>query len=292
MLQVERVADDVYVFTSDLYAQVTAGAVITPAGAALIDTLLFPQETREMRKFIEKKLECPIRYLILTHYHADHTYGASFFPEAEVVSHALCRNLMDTVGREGLKRAQAQNSELRGLKLVLPEVIFDDGSMELHLGNKTMILNHSPGHSEDLITVLVKEDKVLFASDTMMPIPVLSDGDYKAYLQSLENILDYELENVVQGHGEVVLRGEIGKTVEYLIEYITAVEAEVKSALEHGKRRKDLAYFDLPSMGRSAILLSGLVADLHEANLDYMYDLLKQTVEPLPHLIEDDPDDF
>ncbi len=292
MLQIERVADDVYVFTSDLYAQVTAGAVITPAGAALIDTLLFPQETREMRKFIEKKLECPIRYLILTHYHADHTYGASFFPEAEVVSHAKCRELLDTVGRVGLKRAQQQNSELRGLKLVLPEVVFSEGPLELRLGNKTMILNHAPGHSEDLITVLVKEDKVLFASDTMMPIPVLADGDYKEYIESLKYILNYELENVVQGHGEVVLRGEVGKTVEALIEYITTVEAEVKSALEHGKRRKDLAYFDLPSMGRSAILLSGLVADLHEANLDYMYDLLSKTVSALPHLIEYDEDVF
>ena len=38
-MQRERVADDIYVFTSDLYAQVTAGVVVTSEGAVVIDTL-------------------------------------------------------------------------------------------------------------------------------------------------------------------------------------------------------------------------------------------------------------
>jgi len=39
----ERVADDIYVFTSQLYVKVTAGAVLTSQGVVAIDTLLFPQ---------------------------------------------------------------------------------------------------------------------------------------------------------------------------------------------------------------------------------------------------------
>ena len=44
MLQ-ERVSDNIYVFTSDLYAQVTAGAIVTRGGAILVDSLPFPAET-------------------------------------------------------------------------------------------------------------------------------------------------------------------------------------------------------------------------------------------------------
>ena len=60
-MQRERVADDIYVFTSEVYAQVTAGAVITSEGAIFIDTLVFPEETRNIRNFIEGRLGCPVR---------------------------------------------------------------------------------------------------------------------------------------------------------------------------------------------------------------------------------------
>ena len=50
----ERVSDDIYVFTSDLYAQVTASAVVTDEGVIVIDTLPFPEETRAMMDFLER----------------------------------------------------------------------------------------------------------------------------------------------------------------------------------------------------------------------------------------------
>ncbi|MCZ7669582.1 MAG: hypothetical protein M5U34_21600 [Chloroflexi bacterium] len=47
----ERIADDIYVFTSKLYAQVTAGAVLTKEGVVLIDTLYYPEESKAIRDF-------------------------------------------------------------------------------------------------------------------------------------------------------------------------------------------------------------------------------------------------
>ena len=81
----ERIADDVYVFTSGLYAQVTAGAVVTSEGAVVIDTLPFPTETRQILHFLNQRSPAGIRYLILTHYHADHTLGASLFKGVPVI---------------------------------------------------------------------------------------------------------------------------------------------------------------------------------------------------------------
>ena len=52
----ERIADDIYVFTSRLYAQVTAGAIITKEGVILIDTLYFPEETWAIKEFLEDRL--------------------------------------------------------------------------------------------------------------------------------------------------------------------------------------------------------------------------------------------
>src|SRR6056297_238335 len=57
MIHRERVADEVYVFQSDVYAQVNAGAVISQEWAVVIDTLAFPDETLAIREFIEGELE-------------------------------------------------------------------------------------------------------------------------------------------------------------------------------------------------------------------------------------------
>ena len=53
MIHRERVADDVYTFQSDVYAQVNAGAVIGQDWAVVIDTLAFPDETLAIREFID-----------------------------------------------------------------------------------------------------------------------------------------------------------------------------------------------------------------------------------------------
>src|SRR5689334_2037634 len=96
----ERVATNVFVFSSEMYAQVTAGAVITSAGAVVIDTLPFPSESRQIVQFIEDRHGVQVRYVINTHYHADHTYGTCYFKHARVLSHRLCRELLNTRGRE------------------------------------------------------------------------------------------------------------------------------------------------------------------------------------------------
>jgi hypothetical protein len=136
----ERVAESVYVFTSERYASVNAGAVIGPDWSVLIDTLPFPDETQEMRDFIQDDLESDVRYIIYTHYHADHTFGACWFPDAFVLSHANTAKLLDTRGREGLERAKSENRALREVELKLPDFVFEQGSLGLRLGERTMEL--------------------------------------------------------------------------------------------------------------------------------------------------------
>jgi glyoxylase-like metal-dependent hydrolase (beta-lactamase superfamily II) len=77
----ERVSENVYWFQSDIYVQVTAGVISGPQWATVIDTLVMPEETLALRSFIEEELNVPVRYIINTHNHADHTWGNCFSPE-------------------------------------------------------------------------------------------------------------------------------------------------------------------------------------------------------------------
>lgn len=266
-MQRERVADDIYVFTSDLYAQVTAGVVVTTEGAVLIDTLAYPQETLLIKRFVESRLSTSVRYVINTHFHADHTIGTCFFEGARVIAHARCRDLLNTRGRESLERAKAASPELRDVKVKLPDVVFDSGTMALHVGNKTFQLWSTPGHSPDSIVCLVKEDRTLFAADTLMPLPYFVDGSYEDFLSSLYSLQDGNYENVIQGHGEIILRGEIEDKIQEDILYLLKLGEAVDSALAAPDPGRALEAIDIEACGKSRILLNGGGVQLHRQNV-------------------------
>lgn len=270
-MQRERVADDIYIFTSEIYAQVTAGVIITSEGAILIDTLVFPEETRAIRNFVEGRLNCPVRYVINTHYHADHTYGTCFFPHAVVVAHYKCFDLLDSRGRAGLEQAKAGMPELHQIQVVLPHLVFDRQPINLRLGNKNIQLWHTPGHSPDCIVCLVKEDRVLFASDTLMPVPYFVDGDYDDFVRSLHSLQNNSFEHVIQGHGEVILRGEIEEKIESDLHYLAAIKRHVEAARAKADPEKYLDDIDIERCGKSRIPLNGSVQELHRANLRALY---------------------
>jgi glyoxylase-like metal-dependent hydrolase (beta-lactamase superfamily II) len=227
MVQRERVAENVYSFQSDVYAQVNAGAVVGPNWAVVIDTLALPEETLEIRQFIEQELQIPIRYVVNTHYHADHTWGNYLFPNATVVSSVLCRDLLDTRGRESLEAARKQGTTFRQGRIVLPHLTFAAGSLSLRVGKKTLTLISLPGHSPDNLGVIVEEDRVLFAGDVFMPIPYIVDGNADDMVFSLKQIGKMGLENVVQGHGDIVLRGEVEGSVKDNLAYLSAIRRAV-----------------------------------------------------------------
>jgi cyclase len=271
----ERIADDVYVFTSRRYAQVTAGAILTREGVVLIDTLFYPEETLAIKEFLERRLGLVVRYVVNTHYHADHTLGTCLFPEAQVISHALCRELLDTAGREGLADMQSQTPEFAEARVVLPDLIFEDGVFNIYLGGKTVRLQHSPGHSPDLVSALVVNDRILFASDTVMPVPTLFDGDYDALVNSLTAMFEMNLESVVQGHGEVILRGEVEDLIRSDLNYLATIKRAVENAVQKGQPITSLDRITIESCGKSRIPLNGFVSDLHQANLRRLYEELQ-----------------
>ena len=271
MIHRERVADDVYTFQSDIYAQVNAGAVIGQDWAVVIDTLAFPEETLAIREFIEDELKRKVRYVINTHYHADHSWGNCFFPGAYVLSHALCRDMLEKIGAASLETAIEMDSVFQKTQIVLPHLTLDTGVLELIVGDKTLRFVELPGHSPDGIGVYVVEDEVLFAGDVWMPIPHIVDGDAQVMRESLNKIDLMTLENVVQGHGEVILRGEVNSSILDRIEYLDKIDQIVQDAALDEFPGEFLKEMDIEDCGKSRILLGGAAEEIHQQNLWHLY---------------------
>ena len=105
-----------------------------------------------------------------------------------------------------------------------------------------------------------------------MPVPYIVGGDRAAMIDSLRVIGQLSLENIVQGHGEIILRGEVEETLKTSILYLENIYEKVKKAVEAGAPPDSVAEIDIERCGKSRIPLNGLVQHLHEANLLYLYD--------------------
>lgn len=263
----ERVSENVFWFQSEVYAQVTAGVIAGPQWAVVVDTLALPDETIAMREFIEHELGVPVRYIINTHYHADHAWGNCFFPGATVVSHALCRELLEKRGMPSLETARKQNPALRQVKIILPQITFESGELTLRVGKKNLIIIPALGHSNDGISVLVEEDRVLFAGDAFMPLPYLVDGSLDDIAASIKKIGRMGLENIIQGHGDIILRGEIDAAVKENLNYLSAIRKAARTAARRRSPEEFLETVRIEDCGKSRVYLGGLAEALHQRNL-------------------------
>lgn len=269
-MQRERVSENVFWFQSEIYAQVTAGVITGPQWAVVIDTLAMPEETLAMRTYIEEELAVPVRYVINTHYHADHSWGNSYFPNATVVSSEATRVALAERAPAALETARRQNPSFQHTRIILPHMTFDSGELNLRVGKKNLILMNATGHSQDGIMVLVEEDRVLFAGDSFMPLPYIVDGNLEDLTATIKHIGRMGLENIVQGHGDIILRGEIDDAVKENLAYLAAIRKAAKTASRRRDPESELEKADIDSCGKSRVLLAGLAGELHRRNLRHL----------------------
>jgi cyclase len=271
MVQRERLAENVYFFQSENYAQVTAGAIVGPNWAMVIDTLAFPEEAAEIRKFLEQEVGVPVRYVVNTHSHADHSWGNFLFPGATVIAHSKCREYLDTKGRVAFDETRHSSQSWRNVRIVLPHITFSEGQLILRVGKKTLTLFPLPGHSEDNIAVLDEEDRILFAGDAAMSLPYIVDGDIDELNSSMKKIAKLGLENIVQGHGDIILRGEIENFVKDNLAYLSNIRKVVRKASRRRYPQEVLDEASVESCGKSRVLIGGLASELHRRNLRALY---------------------
>jgi len=237
-LEIEELGGGLYRFIDDRHRSVF---LITPQGAIVTDPLNKKAATW-LHEEIKTRFNVPVKYVIYSHNHSDHIYGAEVFksPHTTFVAHKL----------------SAQDIKNTKMKTVTPDLIFDD-ELILTLGDSSVKLNyHGPNDGRGSISMLFEKQKTLFVVDWIMigrmPWQKLWSYDIQGMINSTQAVLNYDFNTFVGGHADMGNKDDVKRYLRYLkqlynkvIEGILAGQAldEIKQNVKLGEF-KDLRQYE------------------------------------------------
>jgi glyoxylase-like metal-dependent hydrolase (beta-lactamase superfamily II) len=219
-----------------------AGFIVTSDGVVVFDALGTPSLgwalLQEIRKITDKK----IRYVVASHYHADHIYGLQAFrdhTDAIIVAQERSgeyRDNEETADEKANQRLDQRRAVLfpwvdGNTRVVPPDITFND-RMTIALGDRRLTLFYAgPAHSSSDMMMMVEPDGVLFAGDIVQNgrIPFMNSDDVSTthWLRALDEVAKLDPKFIVPGHGRTstAAKQAIGFTrdyIRYLREKMTA----------------------------------------------------------------------
>lgn len=201
-----------------------AGIIIGQDFLVAIDSLISSREAKRFIKDINKTSKKPIKFLINTHYHLDHSLGNSEFAKlgAIIIAHENDQENMQKAG-EGMlqyaKQSGLSDQDLKGTKLAYPTLTFCD-RVSLNLGNnKIEILFIGPSHTTGSVLVFIPQEKVLFTGDILFTDfhPFLGEANIEGWIKVLDYIMAMDVDKIIPGHGPISSKKDVADLKNYLL---------------------------------------------------------------------------
>lgn len=243
-----------------------AGVVIGSNGVLVVDTFLDSPPSPPARELLAeiRKLTnlqhpsepkagsqgtpLPVKYVVNTHYHLDHTGGNKVFAEAGA-SIVAQKNVRAWLRSENLKFFGAtptpeQKARVEGL--ALPDIVYSD-ALDLYLGDRQVEVRYMLGHTGGDSVVFVPDANVVFTGDLFWQqrLPNLIDASTKVWIDTLEKLAaEHPNAKFVSGHGDVGTADDVRAFRDYLI----FLRQQIAQALKDGKSGQALEDAVLPQL--------------------------------------------
>lgn len=190
----------------------------------IIDTYIGPDAMEQVNSYIGKNFgEKPV-VVVNTHHHWDHVWGNCAYISFPIVAHKRCLELLCEKGDEDFAK---YGEHAKGkVEIILPSITF---TTELEFEDDKVLLFHSPGHTEDCITIFDKLDKVLIVGDNLeRPIPYLMAKSLETYMKTLNSYLEMDFNAVIGGHIGIEGKELIHKNAEYIRRFAEGCAPELE----------------------------------------------------------------
>ncbi len=217
-----------------------AGVVVTSEGVIVIDALASPREGEQLLTTIRRVTDQPVRWLVLTHHHPDHHFGAVVLRKAgaRVIAHPDRRSLAAEGGEDALIADWVRVvglDAMRGFEFADKPDRAVTTSDTLRLGARTLVVMHpGPGHSAGDLLVWLPKEGVLFAGDVLVEdgVSMVVDGSAGELLRVLDSVAALGVKVVVPGHGAIP--ASPAELVQRTRSYLTNLQSQMRTAVEGG----------------------------------------------------------
>jgi cyclase len=230
-----EVADGVYAYVQPdgTWWINNTGFVVGPQGVFSIDACSTERRTRAYLAAIGAVTSAPVRTLVNTHHHGDHTFGNALFPTATIVAHERARAEAIAFG-PARDQPFWDNPDWGRLPLEPPFLTFTD-EIALHAGDTRITVKHvgRPAHTTNDVLAWFPRQSALFCGDLVFNggTPFLLMGSVTGCVEALEQVvLPLGAGTVVPGHGPVFEgTAPIEATLDYL-RFVLELAAEGRAA--------------------------------------------------------------
>jgi glyoxylase-like metal-dependent hydrolase (beta-lactamase superfamily II) len=242
----QRLSPSCWAFTAE--GDPNTGVIVGTDGVMVIDAQATPRMAKEVIRHIRKVTSMPVKYVLLTHYHAVRVLGASAYKAQEVIASEGTLRLIRERGSQDMKSEIGRFPRLfRGAGsipgLTWPTLTFD-GALTLRLGKLEVRISHpGPGHTAGDTIAWVPSERVLFSGDLVEFEAGIYTGD--AHLEewptTLEKLRALKPRALVPGRGQALTTPQAcDRAVSYTRDFIRGLYACAREGVRQGKSLRDV----------------------------------------------------
>jgi glyoxylase-like metal-dependent hydrolase (beta-lactamase superfamily II) len=237
-----KLSEHAYAYTAE--GDPNTGIVVGDDAVMVIDTQATPAMAQDVIRRIREVTDKPIKYVVLSHYHAVRVLGASAYKPEHIIASQDTRDLIvergeqDKASEIGRFPRLFQNVESVPPGMTWPTMTFT-GRMTLWLGKlEVQLIQLGRGHTKGDTVVWLPQDKVLFSGDLVEfdATPYAGDAYFQDWPKTLDNIAAMKPQALVPGRG-AALQGaaDVARGLEGTRAFIADLYASVKAGAAAGK---------------------------------------------------------
>jgi glyoxylase-like metal-dependent hydrolase (beta-lactamase superfamily II) len=241
----DQIGMGLYAYTAE--GDPNTGIIVGDDGAMVIDAQATPAIAGDVIARVAKVTGKPVKYVLLTHYHAVRALGASAFKGAEILASNATRDLIAERGKQDMDSEIGRFPRLfRAAEtipgLTWPTITFPD-QISVWLGRREVRIIHiGRGHTAGDVIAIVPDAGVVFSGDLVVYKSACYCGDahFTDWLATLDHLAELQANTLLPGRGATLTSPEMVKEgIELTSDFIATLFSSVQESVTKGRSLKE-----------------------------------------------------